>query len=151
MRTRCKVSKGRKIHGNEPKSTIVNICSREIMLLHPESTVVITVQHFLATLGVTWADHRRKTCVLEHKGSGTTLWCFPVLTAHLSYILSGTTVNRFWYRCGTTLEGAYFGGKETISPKIPCPSTELRGKGRSAFKGLGFRSAQVFLLSACAH
>ena len=104
MRTRCKVSKVRKIHGNEQKLTIVNICSREITLLHRESTVVITVQHFLEALGVTWADHRRKTCVLEHKGSGTTLWCFPVLTAHLSYTLSGTTVNRFWYRCGTTLE-----------------------------------------------
>jgi hypothetical protein len=104
MRTRCKVSKVRKFHENEQKSTIVNICSRGITLLHPESTVVITVQHFLATLGVTWADHRRKTCVLEHKGSGTTLWYFPVLTAHLSYILGGTTVNRFWYRCGTTLE-----------------------------------------------
>jgi hypothetical protein len=27
-----------------------------------------------------------------------------LVTAHLSYILSGTTVNRFWYRCSTTLE-----------------------------------------------
>jgi hypothetical protein len=79
------------------------------------------------------------------------LWCFPVLTAHLSYILSGTTVNRLWYHIGTTLEGTYFGGKETISPKIPCLSAELREKGRSAFQGLGFRSAQVFLLAAGEH
>jgi hypothetical protein len=79
------------------------------------------------------------------------LWRFPVLIAHVSYILSGTTVNRLWYHIGTTLDGAYFGGKETISPKIPCPSAELREKGRSASKGLGFRSAQVFLLAACEH
>jgi hypothetical protein len=72
------------------------------------------------------ADYRRRTHVLEHKGSGTTLWCFPVLTAYGSCVLSGTTPNRLWYHCGTTLESGSFVDKKGISRKFLYPSAELR-------------------------
>ena len=94
-------------HRTPPETTNIDksgdFSQLEITLLHTELLNVIDVPHFLTTTGVTSVDDREMTRVLEHKGSGTTLWWFSGLTPHVSYILSGTTLNRLWCRGGTTL------------------------------------------------
>jgi len=56
-----------------------------------------------------------------------------------------------WYHIGTTPEAACFGGKKTISSKIPSPSAALREQASTTVNGRGFRSEQVFLIDACEH
>ena len=70
---------------------------------------------------------------------------FPVLTAYLSYILSGTTVNRFWYRCGTRLKGIFCEHKRHF-PKDLIPFEPIAREGSHRCRGtLPSRSELAFL------